>query len=163
MILLIKKYCNLIGCETPGQIESNAVASDATFPWWLAIRKKGILEPNWTRGTTDHTLTKGEISDVTFHWWLTPCKKTISFDSFLRHWWSKNLTIWFHETQTWPHPTKSVSLRCYLPLMTISMQRSYVIIRLFPEILLIEDLYNWQHPTKSSSARCYLSLMVNSM
>ena len=75
------------------------------------------------RDTTDHTQPKVEVSDATFPWWLTPWKKIeISIDLFQRYWWSRNPAIWSEQRHTWPHLTKNGSLRCYLPLIIISIQ-----------------------------------------
>ena len=50
-------------------------------------------------------------------------QKKVSIDSFQRYWWSKNPTIWLDERFSWPHSTKSGSLRSYLSFMIISMQK----------------------------------------
>ena len=90
-----------------------------THSWEIDYQR--ILQSDWTRGTTNQTLSTLVVSDASFPWWLSPCKKSkISLDSFQRHWWSKNQGIWLHERQNWPHPSKSGTLRCCFPLMTIS-------------------------------------------
>ena len=70
---------------------------------------------------------------------LSPCRKSKkSFDSFQRYCWSKNPVIWLNKRYTWPHPTKSGSLRCYLPLTNTLIQKIYEINWFFPEILMIK-------------------------
>ena len=67
-------------------------------------------------------------------------KKTMirqSIVSFQKHWLSHNPGIRFEQRSTWPHPTKSV--RCYLPLMIISMQKIQYIGWFFPVILVIKE------------------------
>ena len=63
----------------------------------------------------------------------------------------------FDVRHIWPHPTKSASLTCYLPLMTNSMQKMILIDFLHrywwwknPAIWL-EERYTWLHPTKTNS------------
>ena len=67
---------------------------------------------------------------------------------------------------TWPNPTKSGSLKCYLPL-TISMQKIKDINRFFTILLLVKESLNlieWdtmgQTQPKHHSHRCYLPLMT---
>ena len=51
-------------------------------------------------------------------------KTRISRDSFQRYWWSKNPTIWLDKRHNWPHAPKISRPGCYLPLLTISLQKS---------------------------------------
>ena len=52
-------------------------------------------------GTTDHTQPDVVVSDATFPCCLTPFRKTkVSFDSFHRYWWAKNLAVWLDEQST---------------------------------------------------------------
>ena len=61
------------------------------------------------------------VLDATFPWWSSPCKKSkISIGYFQKYCWSKNSTIWLEERHNLPHPTISISLRCYLTLQKIS-------------------------------------------
>ena len=61
-------------------------------------------------------------SHATFPSWISPWKSSkISTDSFHRYCWSKNPAICLDKRHTWPNPTKTGSLRCYVPLMTNSM------------------------------------------
>ena len=85
---------------------------------------QGVLQSDFKRGTAGHTQPKIVVSESTFPWWLTLTKKRLSLDSFRTYWWSKNLAIWLEERHNLPHPTKSSSVRCYLPLMFISMQKN---------------------------------------
>ena len=80
------------------------------LPIWLDERKPS------------HIIPKVVVSKATFIWYLTLSKKTkMSIDSFQRHWLSKDLIAWLGKRHKSSHPTKSSSLRCYLPLMIISM------------------------------------------
>ena len=82
------------------------------------------LESSWTRRKPSNTRPKVVVSDATFPWWLNICKKTnILLDSFPRYWRSKNSKILLDQRHVWSHPTQSGSLRCYIPLITISMQK----------------------------------------
>ena len=63
-------------------------------------------------------------SHATFPSWISPWKSSkISTDSFHRYCWSKNPGICLDKRHTWPNPTKTGSLRCYVPLMTNSMHK----------------------------------------
>ena len=96
-----------------------------------------LIPPN--RGPTGHAQPKVIVPDATFPWWLTTYRKTnVSVDSFRTYWWSNNAAIWLDEKQTYPHPTKRSSFRCYLDLMTISMQKVKVIDWFLPVILMIK-------------------------
>ena len=71
------------------------------------------------------TQPKEVVLNATFPWWLSPCKKSKWYQ------WFKNPAIWLDKRPNWPHPTKSSSLRCYLPLMVNSMQKNWYIIDSF--------------------------------
>ena len=45
---------------------------------------------------------------------------------YQRSFWSKNPGIWLEQTHTWSHPTKTGSLRCYLPLLIISSSKNLI-------------------------------------
>ena len=103
---------------------------------------------------------KGKMIIVRKRYRLTPSRDTND----------KNYGIWLDQMHTWPHPNKSVSLRCYLPLVIIPMQKSRDISWFFSLILLIKESCNligqethWLQTTKSDSPRCYHPLMINSM
>ena len=94
------------------------------------------------------------------HTWLNTTKSGRLISYFQRNWWIKNLAIWLYKTHTWPHPPKSSSLRCHLPLMIISIQK---LLRYWlnsywkywcsknPTVWL-HKMHTWPHPTKSSAA-----------
>ena len=62
---------------------------------------------------------------------------------------------------------KSVSLKCYVPLIIISMQEIKGINWFFPVLLLIKESFDERHTrtqlTKGGNFRCYLLLMIFSM
>ena len=41
-----------------------------------------------------------------------------------RYWWSNNPAIWLDKRHNWPHLTKSGTLRWYLPLVSIFIQKN---------------------------------------
>ena len=54
----------------------------------------------------------------------------------------KDLYIWLAQKHTWPHPTKSDSLICYLLLMIITMQKINDINWVSPVLLLIKESFH---------------------
>ena len=147
--------------DATGHTRSIVEVSDPHFSWWLPPCKKSyflknvwlmpsrdiddqrILQYDWTRHTTGHIQPKVVVSNPSFSWWLSPCKKNkVSIDFFQVHWWSKNSTIWLDERHNWSHPTKSESLRSFLLLMVISMQKLWDINWFFPQTLMLGESCN---------------------
>ena len=77
--------------------------------------------------------------------------------------------IW-PNAHNWPEPTKSNTLRCDLPLIANSMQKTNILNNSFQRncwsknpAIQFNKKFNWAHPTKNGSLRCYLPLMTNCM
>ena len=108
------------------------------------------------------------ILDDTVPGYLSLCKQSkISVDSFQKYYLQQNPAIWLDKRNNWLNSTKS-GLRCYFPLMIISMKKIEDI-NIFPtEMLLIKESWldkrtNWPHPAKSGTLRYYFSLMIISI
>ena len=114
-ILMIKESCNLIDWK----IQPSHPSKRDTFPWWSSSCKKS----------------NRLVDSLQRYWWSkNPAiwlkmtnsmqKIRISTDSFQRYWWSKNPTILLDKRHNWPHAPKRSRPGCYLPLLTISLQKS---------------------------------------
>ena len=56
---------------------------------------------------------------------LNLLKQQLKMRSYLqRYWWSNNPAIWLDKRHNWPHLTKSGTLRWYLPLVSIFIQKN---------------------------------------
>ena len=87
----------------------------------VASRDQGILKSDRMIGANPNTQPKEVVSDPSFCWRLSPYKKSrVLIDSLLRCWWPKNPGIRLDKRHNWQHPTKTGSLRSFLPLMVIS-------------------------------------------
>ena len=107
------------------------------------IDDQWILQFDWTRGKTGHN---------------QPLVVS-SFDTFQRYWLSKNPVIWMDKRYYWPHPTKSSSLRSYLPLLH-PCKKIESIDWLLPKILMIKEYRNligWEHfkQIQNHKEHCY--------
>ena len=72
------------------------------------------------------------VLEANLSWSISPCKKSkILTESFHIYWGSKNPAIWLDKRDSWPHPTKIGSVRCYIPSMITSMQKSKITIDSF--------------------------------
>ena len=118
--------------DTNSQTQPKVVASGATFPWWLIpIRIQLILSTEIDNQIILQSECKKDLK-TTHNQKLF--SDATSLDHYLRakrvgyqlisYWWSKSSAVWLDKRYTWPHPSKSDSLRCYLLLMTFSMQRT---------------------------------------
>ena len=86
------------------------------------ISSRDIDKEYWNLFGPEVYLASPKNGSLTFYlsWSISLCKKSI--DSFKWYCQSKNPAIWLYHRKTRPYPTKSSCLRCYLPLIIISMQ-----------------------------------------
>ena len=143
------------------QISENAIcqirSTDQTHVWWgisshtqpkryslilpfLAIFMQKIQDINWFLRVT---LMIKESNNLT---WQEP-NMLPSLDKYLhaknlRYCWSRNTTIWLDGRRKWQQQPKSGTLRRYLPLLNIYIQKNYDIDWLFPEISAIKKSFN---------------------
>ena len=87
----------------------------------VASSDQGILKSDRMIGANPNTQPKEVVSGPSFCWRLSPYKKSrVLIDSLQRYWWPKNPGIRLNKRHNWQHPTKTGSLRSFLPLMAIS-------------------------------------------
>ena len=120
---------------------------------WLDKRQKG---PNPTKG--------GSLRCYLLLMTNSKQKTKITLDSFQRYWWLKNPAIWLDERHI-------DSSRCYIYLMTISLQKkSKKLLNFFQRYrwskyvaIWLDKKSKWPHPTQSGGLRYYVSLIIVSM
>ena len=140
---------------------NEAVAPEATYPWWLFPKKNSfqrywsrrIPKSCWMRGTTrmrsnpslsphDSRMrgtTQLQCEAPLVRWKATLQKTRISLESFERYWWSKNSAIWLEKRYNCPNSTTNFNLRCCLPLMIVSMQKIWKFDWFLPAVLMIRQ------------------------
>ena len=105
------------------------------------------MEPDWPKGTPDHTKPRVLVLNATFTWWLSPCK-ILKISNGSSHFccWSNNSSIWLDERRSKPH-------KCYFHYLHLKIHTK--ITWFFPQILMIKEscnLIDWKiqpsHPSK---------------